>query len=181
MAVATGYEQWCPNMEEKAMASHSSILAWKILWMEEPGRLQSMRSLRVRHDWSDLAAADLTRGDVLYFSHSLPLSPTFSHSQYKTRNHYCLSFDTWLTRLLLPAWLRCVLELAVSGIFSSNSFTESRGSLCSKSGERDEERMISWTNEKLWKFFSFPISSILLKTRGGKRQAWRLNTVLLTP
>ena len=36
---------------EKAMAPHSSILAWKIPWMEEPGRLQSMGSLRVRHDW----------------------------------------------------------------------------------------------------------------------------------
>ena len=32
-------------------------LAWKILWMEEPGRLQSMGSHRVRHDWRDLAAA----------------------------------------------------------------------------------------------------------------------------
>ena len=42
---------------EKAMASHSSILAWKIPWMEEPGRLQSMGSLRVRHDGSDLAVA----------------------------------------------------------------------------------------------------------------------------
>jgi len=37
--------------EEKAMAPHSSTLAWKIPWMEEPGRLQSMGSLRVRHDW----------------------------------------------------------------------------------------------------------------------------------
>ena len=37
---------------EKAMASHSSPLAWKIPWMEEPGRLQSMGSLRVRHDWA---------------------------------------------------------------------------------------------------------------------------------
>ena len=35
---------------EKEMATHSSILAWKILWMEEPGRLQSMGSQRVRHD-----------------------------------------------------------------------------------------------------------------------------------
>ena len=35
---------------EKAMAPHSSTLAWKIPWMEEPGRLQSMGSLRVRHD-----------------------------------------------------------------------------------------------------------------------------------
>ena len=42
---------------EKAMAPHSSTVARKIPWTEEPGRLQSMGSLRVRHDWSDLAAA----------------------------------------------------------------------------------------------------------------------------
>ena len=35
---------------EKAMEPHSSTLAWKILWTEEPGRLQSMGSLRVGHD-----------------------------------------------------------------------------------------------------------------------------------
>ena len=35
-----------------AMAPHSSTLAWKILWMEEPGGLQSMGSLRVQHDWA---------------------------------------------------------------------------------------------------------------------------------
>ena len=37
---------------EKAMAPHSSTPAWKIPWMEEPGRRQSMGSLRVRHDWA---------------------------------------------------------------------------------------------------------------------------------
>ena len=36
---------------EKAMAPHSSTLAWKIPWMEEPGGLQSMGSLEVGHDW----------------------------------------------------------------------------------------------------------------------------------
>ena len=35
---------------EKAVAPHSSTLAWKIPWMEEPGGLQSMGSLRVGHD-----------------------------------------------------------------------------------------------------------------------------------
>ena len=35
---------------QKAVAPHSSTLAWKIPWMEEPGRLKSMRSLRVGHD-----------------------------------------------------------------------------------------------------------------------------------
>ena len=38
------------DISEKAMAPHSSTLDWKIPWMEEPGRLQSMGSLRVRHD-----------------------------------------------------------------------------------------------------------------------------------
>ena len=42
------------NLEttEKAMAPHSSTLAWKIPWMEEPGRLQSMGSLRVGYNWA---------------------------------------------------------------------------------------------------------------------------------
>ena len=53
------YNQWAYMFEnfiliertkEKAMAPRSSTLAWKISWMEEPGRMQSMSSLRVRHD-----------------------------------------------------------------------------------------------------------------------------------
>ena len=39
-------------MLEKEMATHSSILAWKIPWMVEPGSLQSMGSQRVEHDWA---------------------------------------------------------------------------------------------------------------------------------
>jgi len=42
----------CTRLLEKAMAPHSSTLAWKIPWTEEPGRLQSMGSLRVGHDWA---------------------------------------------------------------------------------------------------------------------------------
>ena len=38
------------DLLEKEMATHSSILAWKITWTEEPGRLQSMGSQRVGHD-----------------------------------------------------------------------------------------------------------------------------------
>ena len=45
---------WAPlkTYPEKAMAPHSSTLAWKIPWMEEPGGLQSMGSLWVGHDWA---------------------------------------------------------------------------------------------------------------------------------
>ena len=40
------------DLLEKEMATHSSILIWKIPWMEKPGRLQSMGSQRVGHDWA---------------------------------------------------------------------------------------------------------------------------------
>ena len=48
-------EAWVQSLSredplDKEMATHSSILAWKIPWTEEPGRLQSMGSQRVKHD-----------------------------------------------------------------------------------------------------------------------------------
>ena len=47
------YLPWSKKtLSEKAMAPHSSTLAWRITWMEEPGRLQSMGSLRVGQDWT---------------------------------------------------------------------------------------------------------------------------------
>ena len=45
-----GFAQASIQTLEKAMVPHSSTLAWKIPWMEEPGGLQSMGSLRVGHD-----------------------------------------------------------------------------------------------------------------------------------
>ena len=47
--------------------NHSSILAWKIPWTEEPGRLQSMGSQRVGHDWSDLAWVLDNSGELSIF------------------------------------------------------------------------------------------------------------------
>jgi len=51
---------------EKEMASHSSVLAWRIPGTEEPGGLPSMGSHRVGHDWSDLAAAAFSL-DLFFF------------------------------------------------------------------------------------------------------------------
>ena len=55
-ASSGGTETWVQSLGwednlEKEMATHSSILAWKIPWTEEPGGLQSMGSQRVGHDW----------------------------------------------------------------------------------------------------------------------------------
>ena len=43
---------WSFSFSIGPVAPHSSTLAWKIPWMEEPGRLQSIGSLRIRHDWA---------------------------------------------------------------------------------------------------------------------------------
>ena len=58
---------------EKAMAPHSSTLAWKIPWMEEPGRLQSMGSLRVRHDW----ATSLSLATFMHWRRKWQPTPVF--------------------------------------------------------------------------------------------------------
>ena len=63
------------NPLEKEMATHFNILAWEIPWMEEPGRLQSMGSQRIGHDWSDL-------------SHACTWHPLFIDM---TGNSFCLS------------------------------------------------------------------------------------------
>ena len=48
---------------EKEMATHSSTLAWRIPWMEEPGGLQSMGLQRLRHDWATSLPSHLMKGD----------------------------------------------------------------------------------------------------------------------
>ena len=48
------------------MATHSSILAWRILWTEELGRLQSIGSQRLGHDWSDLSDPHARPGAAIY-------------------------------------------------------------------------------------------------------------------
>ena len=61
---------WSPGQEdplEKGMATHSSTLAWKIPWMEEPGRLQSMGSQRVGDDWATSLVHLLSKSFLFFF------------------------------------------------------------------------------------------------------------------
>ena len=58
-------ETWLQSLSEedlleKEMATHSSILTWEIPWMEEPGKLQSMGSQKVGHDWATSLTHSLT-------------------------------------------------------------------------------------------------------------------------
>ena len=57
--IRTQVQSLGPDFLEEDMATHSSILAWRIPWTEEPGRLQSMGLQRVGHDWSDLVCSYL--------------------------------------------------------------------------------------------------------------------------
>ena len=65
------------------MAPHSSTLAWKIPWTEEPGGLQSMGSRKVGHDWSDLATAAAA---------AVAAAVNLSHHQI-TQDHFFLSIS----------------------------------------------------------------------------------------
>ena len=61
---------------EKEIATYSSILAWRIPWTEEPGGLQSLKSQRIGHDWSDLAQHSTHTG--ILFSHIKENNPVIS-------------------------------------------------------------------------------------------------------
>ena len=66
---------------EKAMAPHSSTLAWKIPWTEEPGRLQSMGSLRVGHD----LATSLSLFTFMHWRRKWQPTPVFSPGESQGR------------------------------------------------------------------------------------------------
>ena len=83
------------------MATHSSVSAWRLPGMGEPGGLPSVGSHRVRHDWSSLAAAAATAG------HSCSL-PTFFEEKRKNseRTHINISLQQPTTAALILALLQ---------------------------------------------------------------------------
>ena len=64
---------------EKEMANHSSILAWRILWMEEPGRLQSMGSQRAGYDWATDGETVETVSDFIFLGPKITADGDCSH------------------------------------------------------------------------------------------------------
>ena len=67
------------------MATHSSVLAWRILGMGEPGGLPSMGSHRVGHDWSGLAAAAAAAGTILIKDTQVLYTKTAKHCREKLK------------------------------------------------------------------------------------------------
>ena len=90
---------WC--MTEKAMARHSSTLAWKIPWMEEPGGLQSMGSLRVGHD----RATSLSLYTFMHWRRTWQPTPVLLPGESQGRGAWWAAVSgvaqsrTWLKRL----------------------------------------------------------------------------------
>ena len=94
--LSTMQETWVRSLGwedplEKEMAIHSRTIAWKIPWIEEPGRLQSIGSQRVGHDWANslitfaqfthviacISTSVLFNGETLFLWHSI--FPFFIH------------------------------------------------------------------------------------------------------
>ena len=87
------------DLLEKEMAIHSSVLAWKIPWMEEPGRLQSMGLERVGHDWATSLQGCTGfkinwKGVKIIFDFTLCWSLPFPLF-FKRKGHIVLSSQVW--------------------------------------------------------------------------------------
>ena len=83
------------------MATHSSTLAWRIPWTEEPGRLQSMGSLGVEHDW----ATSLSLFTFMHWRRKWQRTPVFLPGESQGRGAWWAALSgvaqsrTWLKRL----------------------------------------------------------------------------------
>ena len=78
------------HISEKAMAPHSSVLAWRIPGMEEPGGLPSTGSHRVGQDWSNLAAsAAASRGHIMHYR-AIEWANLDWHVNFFTKFHICI-------------------------------------------------------------------------------------------
>ena len=85
---------------ENEMATHSSTLAWKIPWTEEPGRLQSMGSQRVGHDW----ATSLHFIHIPIYTKVLTNTRTRGYNKVEKSREYIILYLRILVSLTLIYW-----------------------------------------------------------------------------
>ena len=110
------------------MAPHSSTLAWKIPWTEEPGRLQSMGSLGVRHDWAtSLSLSCIGEGNGNPLQYSCLENPRDGGAWWATVSGVAQS-RTWLKQL---SRYRKALDLTDTISFISKRITHRQVFYCS--------------------------------------------------
>ena len=86
---------------KKGMATHSSILAWRVPWTEEAGGLQSMGPHMIGHDWSDLAQHSYLSSYLLLYI--LNNNATTLHTSQEHYFHYILcTLGQWSPTFLVP-------------------------------------------------------------------------------
>ena len=106
-----GFDSWVGKIPlEEGMASHSSILAWRIPWTEEPGGLQSTGSQRVRHDW---ATQHSTARD---FTHA------YSESGNKQKNHSIAEIEVQIKQVSMSI-KKTSLSLIYISIYSFSTLS----------------------------------------------------------
>ena len=94
---SAGDQSSIPDQEdslEKETATHSSILAWRIPWTEEPGRLQSMGLQRVRHDW----------GTVTFTFHCVSWVSVGFSNRLRKKYYTCNFYKTFCSLLKILAY-----------------------------------------------------------------------------
>ena len=85
------------------MATHSSVLAWRLPGMGEPRGLPSLGSHRVRHDWSDLAAAAAAAVGMKWYLMGFDMGSVANDSEHLTVNgHVSILFEEMSFQILCP-------------------------------------------------------------------------------
>ena len=143
------------------MASHSSTLAGKIPWMEKPGRLQSMGSQRVRHDWT----TELNQMSTLMFDHYRYSNIHFLlHSIPQLIPCECKRFLDFSYRVtLLSKWvfsikLKHVYKVSVVLIFIFKGYHFNH----LKNNQFISQIVFCYRNKNIWKFWINENNSLLV-------------------
>ena len=114
------------------MTTHSSILAWKIPWMEEPGRLQSMGLQRVRHDW-------VTSLHFILFSSWLTFYKKYYRSMQTHNIEWAFCCVTFLVTLMETFICRLLLRFPHSSVGKESACSAGDPGLIPGSGRSDGE------------------------------------------
>ena len=143
---------------EKEMATHSSVLAWRIPGTGEPGGLPSMGSHRVGHDWNDLAAAvkAMVFPVVVYGCESWTIK--------KAERRRIDAFEIWYWRRLL--------RVSWTARRSNKSILKEISPGCSSEGLMLKLKL-QYFGHLMWRSDSFEKTLMLVKVDGRRRREWQ--------
>ena len=136
------------------MAPHSSTLAWKIPWMEEPDRLQSMGSLRVRHDW----ATSLSLFTFMHWRRKWQPTPVFLPGESQGRGAWWAAVygvaqsQTWLKRLSSSSKVMFKILQASLQQYVNWELPDVQAGFRKVKGVKDQIDNIRWIIEKAREF-----------------------------